>query len=435
MAKTAAGYSGTISGSTGSNAGVAVFTPDAEQPPGPVIAPAGNGSLYFPKGLRRWRAAYALADQQIVPVVFLGDSIVFGVGADNTTSTANTSAAVLGYVGRLRAKIGLDPFSPGVTGEGFIFADDSRVTAAGSPVQNGWACSAQGHGYRLIGGTQTLTFTVPAGVTSVGVIQGNTSAAFNSGGSGLADVTGLYNINGGANTGMTALTGTNLPLVTSVAVAAGNTFQVVGPASAQTYVSGFLLNNSATTGVQPHRIGVSGQVIGKLLGGQTSGTLDKGSANQVIAAQACYRWAATPGLLVVSFMLNDQQFSLGGGSASQNNVTLARFTAWATQFAVQGVADGWCVLFLAIMRNPGYTGDATLSQYAGALKGIAAANDHMSFMDAGEVWGNYAASQADGVQVTGSEHPNKAGCGDIANMLLAALRGETPNGITELTPG
>lgn len=392
--------------------------------------------LYSATGLARWRAALGLSDEQIVPVICLGDSITYGTGSDNTLTTPNATAIVKGWCGRLQSRFGLTPFSLQANpGEGYVFPNDSRVTVAGSPGQNLYGCTAFGQGYRLIAATESLAITIPAGVTSIGVIQSNQSAAFNAGGSGLADVTGLYNINGGGNTAMTALTNTGVPIVTNIAVTSGQIFQVVGPATAQTYISGFLLNNETATGIQIHRIGANGFVSGSLLGGQTSGVLSQTSANQIFAARACYQWAPTPGLIIVSFTVNDQQFSLGGGIASQNDVILPLYQAWNTQFAAQAVADGWSVLFMANLRDQGFTGYATLDQYCAALKAIALSNPNMSFIDVGEVWGTYAESQAAGIQVSGSVHPNTAGCGDMANMLYAALLGYASAGITETIAG
>lgn len=393
--------------------------------------------LYNPTHLRRWRAALGLADQAVVPVVVAGDSITWGIGADNTTGTSNANALLNGICGRLQSQFA-NSFRTFLAnpGEGFIFPDDSRVTAAGGPVQNLWAPSAFGRGFRLIGATQTLTLTIPAGVTSIGIIQGNANAAFNAGGSGLADVTGLYNINGGANTAMTALTGTNAPIVTTVAVAAGNTFQVLGPATAQTYIAGFILSTAAANGLQVHRVCLNGAVTGSLLGGQATGALSQTAANQIIAARACYSWNAIPGIVIVQFTVNDQQFQNGGGTASQNGVTLTNYTNWMQQFCNQAVADGWPVLLMGGPRDVGYNpGLPTLDQYVAALKAISTATDHVAFVDVGEMWGGYASSQADGIQLVSSVHPNKAGHGDVAAMLYDTLFGKAQAGITELVPG
>jgi len=306
---------------------------------------------------------------------------------------------------------------------------------AGSPVASAWACTPFGQGYRLIGATQTLTITIPTGVTSVGVIQGNMDQAFNSAGSNLADVRGLYNINGGGNIALTTLTNTNLPIVTNVAVAAGNTFQVLGPATAQTYIAGFILNSAAANGVQIHRVCLNGAVSGRLLGGQTSGTLDKTSGQQVYAARSVYSYCPVPGVIIVEFCVNDQQLQNGGGATSQNGVTQALYLAWITQFANQAIADGWCVLMLGTMRDSGYApGYPQVDDYLNALKNLALTTDHVAYIDAGEVWGGYAFSQADGVQVTSSVHPNTAGHGDLAALLYDTLTATLSSGITELAP-
>lgn len=397
--------------------------------------------LYSPTHLRRWRTALALADQQVVPLVYCGDSIPWGLGSDNTTSTPNTTALAKGICGRLQSDWAFSPRTLQANpGEGYVFANDSRVTPAGSPVQNLWAPTPFGQGYRLIAAAQTLSLTVPAGVTSIGVIQGNMNAAFNAGGSGLADVTGLVNVNAGGFVNLNALTNTNLPLVTNVACAAGNSFVLEGPATAQTYIAGLIMNTSATTGVQVHRVCLNGAVSGSLLGGQSSGVLSQTAANQIIAARSTYSYntVALPvsGLICVEFSVNDQQFQNGGGTASQNGVTITNYQNWIQQYCNQAVADGWCVLLVGGPQDQGYNpGFPTLDQYLGVLRSIAGATDHVAFLNISEAWGPYSASQADGIQLVGSVHPNLAGHGDIASMVFSALNGWASNGITELVSG
>lgn len=396
--------------------------------------------LSYPAGLRRWRAARGLADAAgaaVTPVVCLGDSITWGIGSDNTLVTPTASAIVDSWPARLRALFALSPYTADAApGEGFIFANDSRVAAGGGALGNAWASTVFGQGFRLIGATQTLTFTVPAGVTSAGVIQGNQTAAFNAGGSGLADVSASFNINGGASNPVTVLTNTGVPITTPIAVTAGQVLQITGPVTAQSYVSGFVLNSAAANGVQVHRVGLNGAVSGSLLGGQSSGALVKSAANQIIAARSCYQWAPVPGLIVVMFSVNDQQFQNGGGSASQNGVTLPLYAAWNQQFAAQATADGWPVLFVGGPQNLGYNpGSPSLDAYNAALQGIAASLDNVSFISVSDLWGAYTQSQALGVQITGSEHPNKAGSADVAAMLYAAMLGYTPAGVTAVAAG
>jgi hypothetical protein len=405
----------------------------------PFVAPSALQPpiLHYPTHLRRWRAALALADQNVVPIAYCGDSIPWGLGSDNTTTTPNATALAKGICGRLQSNWAGSPRTLLANpGEGYILANDSRVTAAGGALANAWATTALGQGYRLIAASQTLTFTVPAGVTAVGVVQGNANATFNAGGSGLADVTGLYNINGGANTGMTTLTGTNLPLVTTVAVTAGQVFQVIGPATAQTYINGFILSTAAATGVQVHRVCLNGAVSGRLLGGQNSGVLQQTAPNQIIAARSCYAFSPVPGLVVVEFSVNDQQFQNGGGAASQNGVTIGLYQTWIQQFCGQAVADGWCVLLVGGPQDQGYNpGFPTLDQYLSILGVIAQTTDHVAFLNVSEMWGSYANSQADGVQLVGSVHPNLAGHGDIAALIYDSLNGKAQAGITELASG
>ena len=379
--------------------------------------------LYNPQSLRRWRASLGGALLGTVPVVCVGDSITAGQGGDgNTGSYSNVPDNTDGWAGQLRTLWGNELAS--AAGEGFWFSDDSRVTVAGSPTQNSWACVPLRHGYRLIGSTQTLQVTVPAGVTVCSVIQANQNAAFSAGGTGLADVSAIYSQTGShtvTNQAIASLTNTGRAVVTDIACAAGDTITVKGPASAQSYIVGFVMK-TGSPGVLVHRIGQPGYVSGDLLGGQTSGVLTQAASAtfQLDACRAVYDWAGTQGLVIVSFEVNDQAGQAGTGAAG--GVTLALYTAWMEQFCNQAVADGWCCLILGEPRNPNaYAGGASEDQYYAAVKAFALATDHVAFLDTGELWGSAAAAQALGLAVNTSVHPTQAGHGDMARMVWHAV--------------
>lgn len=392
---------------------------------------AGRPVLYAAAGLRRWRAALGDALFAQVPLICVGDSITAGQGGDNSTSTfANVPDNTQGWVGQLRTLLGGGP------GEGFIFTDDSRVTQGGGVFSNNWACVPLRHGPRLLHGSGfTLGLTIPAGVTALGIIQANQTQAFSAAGSNLADVSALYSQTGSAtvtNAAITTLTNTGIPIETDITVQAGDTVTVSSPATAQSYIAGFLLKTTSA-GVAVHRVGQPGDVSGDLLGGQSSGALTQTAGNQVTAGRACYQWAPVPGLLIVSIGVNDQQFQGGGGSAAQNGVTLSLFTTWMQQFCNQAIADGWCCLILGEPRNPNAGAGATQNQYWAAMKGYALATDHVAFIDVGDMWGPNAQSTALGLTTGTSVHPLRRGHGDIARMLYRVLA-SNPAGIVELTP-
>lgn len=393
-------------------------------------------SLYGATGLRRWRAALGDALFAQVPIVCVGDSITAGQGGDNTlTVFSNIPDNSQGWAGQLRALLAAQTGS--APGEGFVFPDDSRVTYAGGTFNNNWPCTPLRHGPRLLHGSgNTMALTVPAGVTALGVIQANQTQAFNSSGTNLADVSALYAQAGSVTvsaTSITTLTNTGRAIETDIAVQPGDTITISAPATAQSYVAGFNFKN-ANPGVLVHRVGQPGYVSGDLLGGQTSGTLlqSASASNQQIAARACYDWAGTQGLVIVSFGTNDQFNQAGAGSASQNGVTLPLYTAWMEQFMAQAVADGWCCLVLGEPRNPNaYTGGASEDQYWAAMKAYALATDHVAFLDTGELWGSNAAATALNLGASNTVHPNRRGHGDIARMVYRAVSSDTA-GVAEL---
>jgi lysophospholipase L1-like esterase len=391
-------------------------------------------ALYSPTGLRRWRAALGDSLFSQVPVVCVGDSITAGVGGDNIDSFNNLPDNSNGWAGQLRAwfanNLGSAP------GEGFIFADESRVTPGGGTSNNNWACVPLRHGPRMLHGSgNTLQITIPAGVTMLGVIQGNETQAFNSAGSNLADVSALYSQTGSVsvtNANVTTLTNTGLPVETDIACQPGDVITISAPATAQTYILGFNLKN-ANPGVLVHRVAQGGYVSGDMLGGQLSGALIQSgsSSNQQAAERACYYWAGSTGLIIVSFGTNDQQFQQGGGSSNQNDVVLSLYTTWMEQFITQAIADGWCCLILGQPRNASPGSGSTLDQYWAAMKSFALSTDHVAFIDVGELWGTAPSPENLGLLAgISSIHPSRRGHGDIARMLYSAIA--TPAGITEL---
>jgi lysophospholipase L1-like esterase len=393
-------------------------------------------AVYGAAGLRRWRAAAGDALFSPIPVVVVGDSIAAGQGGDNNVSTySNVPDNTQGWAGQLRTMFGTALGSS--PGEGFWFATDSRITTAGSPVNNNYACGPLRTCYRLLhGASQSLSLTVPAGVTAVTVIQANQTQAFNSAGTNLADVSALYSQTGShtvTNAAITTLTNTGRAIGTDIACAAADTITVSNPATAQSYIAGFIMK-TGSAGVLVHRVGQPGYVSGDLLGGQTSGTLlNTGNSTLLTdAARAVYDWAGTTGLIICGFGTNDQQYQAGGGSANQNDVTLSLYTTWMEQFTGQAVADGWAVLILGQPRNPNAASSgSTQDQYWAAMQAYALATDHVAFADVGELWGTNSASTALNLTSGTSVHPNRRGHGDLARMVFQAVTGVA--GTAELT--
>lgn len=392
--------------------------------------------LYGPSGLRRFRALAGDALFKVVPIVCVGDSITAGQGGDNNTGTFNNVPDnTQGWVGQLRQMLAVSPQTLASNpGEGFWFSDESRLTTAEAPADNNYACTPLHKGYRLLNHAPKQAIklaAIPAGVTKIGIIQANMDKAFNEAGTKLADVTGFYKLGAGAETALTALTNTRIPLETQITVVAGEELQILGPATAQTYITGIVMY-TGNNGIIVHRIGQAGFVSGDALGGQKLGVLTASAENQVAATRALYRWAGTAGLLVLSFGVNDQQFQSAGGSEAQRGVSLARYTEWMKQVSNQAIADGWCVLILGEPRSPSEASGetvATADEYWTAMREYASETEHASFMDVGELWGSHTAAEALGLTAAGTVHPLRPGHGDIAQMVYRVILGNAPAGV------
>jgi lysophospholipase L1-like esterase len=137
-------------------------------------------------------------------------------------------------------------------------------------------------------------------------------------------------------------------------------------------------------------------------------------------------------LAVFAFGANDYWYQPGGHTTS-HNVTPTVFAS-NLQFGIDCVTNQngktvmttpGCVLLVAGPRRatwdlgsaPTYTEQA----YYDAMKAVAAANDHVAFLDMFESWGSNANASAAGLCGTGDVHPNRAGHGDIARVIHGAL--------------
>lgn len=361
-------------------------------------------------GLRRFSIALADALYARCPIVCLGDSMVYGQGADGVNGVGdNTINAVRGWPGQLRtlfSKVYGDP------GEGYVQVSDSRVGNGTSAFAGNYRFAGPlRRAARLISGQALTAIVVPAGVTTLTVIQANFAG----------DVTATSNKNGGGAVALGALTGTEVPVVTDLAVVGGDSVVIAGPASAQTYITGLMFRNAATVGVPVHRVGVSGYVVGDALGGQTAGVLDVvATADQNRAIRKCYDWAGGPGLLICSFGVNDQAGQAAGGAAG--GVTAVKYAAWLRQIVTQAVADGWSVLLVAEPPNPNAAAGSSEAEYKAAARQIAESVTYCAYLDIAELWGASASAQAAGLQFAASVHPQRKGYGDIARTVYQVLQ-------------
>lgn len=376
-------------------------------PTGPTAVP-----IVRPEGLRRWRASFGDALFARAPVVCVGDSITWGAGADGTkTATLDTAVQPAAWVTQLSALFAAQTGDPG---EGFLMVNDSRITAAGAPMVVNFVGPLR-YGFRLLAGAgQTLTFTVPAGTTSVGVVQPHRAG----------DASAQIQVDGGAATAVATIAGDGVYRETETTVTPGTSHTIVlsAPASGAGYVAGVTIRKG-TVGVPVHRIGKTGNACGAMLGGATTGVPDQTAPNQDLSIRALMQWEK-PGVMVIGFGVNDQ--ALQAGTGQHAGVTPTLYDAWIRQVCTTAISLGWCVLLLGEPRNPNAPATGAPEQaYRDVLKAIALSLDHVACLDIGDVWGLTSWADATmGLHVLStSVHPSRRGHGDIARIICSALTG------------
>jgi len=386
-----------------------------------------------PFGLRRWRASLADALSTDAPIVCVGDSHTFGENA-NGSLTANPGDnavdSVLGWVGQLRTLFAL---TYGAAGEGFWFtnpAKEGRVVNSGGSTFSGpgQAAGPMRQNFRLQTGN-TLTMTVPTGATRLVVVQANLAG----------NVSSSWSLNAVGQGSISSLTGTGIPIVTTLAVVGGQPVVITGPASNADTFQAFAWRTAQTSGVPIHREGVGGNTQPNMRGGVYSGqlgTTDGSSfctnAEQLARVQSHYLWAGARGLVVMYTGTNEQ--SLQNTAGIDGLVTPAIMQA-SVQFAVtQIVSDGWCALLIGPPPSASeLLGAFPLSSYSASLQAIAATTDHCAFIDVADLWGGddsadkLLTSNA-GLRDPGSSHPSRAGYGDIARNVYRVLNSLVPVG-------
>ena len=61
------------------------------------------------------------------------------------------------------------------------------------------------------------------------------------------------------------------------------------------------------------------------------------------------------------------------------------------------------------------------AEYYAQAKAIAQVTDHVAFLDIGDTWGSFAASNSNGLNTTNSAHPSQKGHADMGRILFNAL--------------
>lgn len=390
-------------------------------------------------GLRRWRVALADALNAEAPIVFGGDSRVYGQFADGVNAFAPSNGradAPWSMPGQLRSLFAQQYGDPG---EGFQFVNgvyDSAAVVAGAGfayVNPGQSAGILRQNWRLPQTSATITgIAVPANVTRAQVILSSNPTETN----------GLYQINGGSQVSLGFGTNDNVPSLKTVAVTSGQVLNTIFNAGGNVTYLGFSLRTALTGCVPVHRVGIPGNTIwdwqGGIYNGQIGtydGTNFYTAAQQTMMIRAMYKWNATPGLLIVHSGGNEQTNQIATAGIGCG-CTPALFKLGVQNVVNQAVADGWCVLLLG--PNPtGATETPAPAQpgtsYTAQLQSIAATTDHCAFIDMAELWGGPGAQQVlnaynSGLRDQFTAHPSRKGYGDLARNLFRVLSSSVPVG-------
>lgn len=372
------------------------------------------------RGLRRWRTAYADADQKLAKIRCIGDSIWWGVGSDNVSSGAGeVTADTLGWPSRLRAKFarefGLAPagvieskpyIAQGSAGE------DTRIVGAGktSLISSG------------LMGLSVITNVSNAGAAGTWIVAlpSSTCVEFTYYDGGVSDANSgswTYSIDGGAAVAV-AVTSTNTYKTIRVEglAQAAHTVVVTATAAQNVQIDYFGYDNAK--GVRVERRGRPGWTARDMIG--------DGTNSNVQSAAGKVRWqkgltAGSPDIVIFGFGHNDcvQQLTAG-------QLTTAALHKSIMQASVDAVvAAGSCVLLVSSPwpRLEAAGGPDNFDAYWTARDEIAAATDHCAHVRISDLWGTAEQANETGreLQITNSVHPNRRGYGDIANGVYRVL--------------
>ncbi len=376
-----------------------------------------------PHHLRRWRPALSEAHYTDAPVFVVGNSLVRGQGADGVNGGGDW--IVTGNQGLPAGIRKAFAATYGDPGDGFIFPDDpARMTSLASASTGSTQPAALRHNRLLNSAGKGIQFTVPTGITRVGVIQGNAAS----------DVSATWTKDSVDQGAVTTLTNTNTPVLTYIAVAAGQVIQILKATGGNTTIIGLTYRTAQTSGVVVHRIGQDGYTVGDVLGGLAStvpNTLVRTTQQQTDSLRAHYAWSPTKGVVVMVMNTNEQSQQATAGIFG--GVTLSLFETWAQQIVDQIVSDGHCVLWCMSPRSPNAAtgvGKYSESEAAEMLRDVAASTDHVAFMDMGDVWGTttdaMTAAQSAGLQHANSVHCYRRGYADWGRMVHRALTSTIP---------
>lgn len=373
-------------------------------------------------GLDIWAARRGNAIRRPAQITCLGDSITWGVGADDeigATLTEQIEAAYRAYAwpSQLRQMlngsyglpsaqgfVGLRPFVSATTpgwDSGAVLSTTVAPTVSSTIGPYGQYASGSAGGYVLPNGA---TITLPGASSNLGLFTGIDVFYWGTASGVSAPCEPLITIDG---TAMNAPSGTPSGglMKTSIDGLAATTHDVVladGISTHSAYVFGVIVRYG--NGFVVNRVGRPGAAVSDVCG-----TLGAGASRTRMLQSAAL--AGTTDLLILSLGTNDQVAQLDLGT----------YTADLAEIIAVQTAAGGCTLLLGEPSNPGATGTLTEDQYRAAMQSLATGS--VAYTDVRPLFGaTAAAGYAKGLYPTNNTvHPSAQGYGVIAQALHQLL--------------
>lgn len=385
--------------------------------------------VYKPQGLRRWAGALAIArNGGYATAAMVGDSTIFGVGADNTQATTDTTGGGFTSADQLRKRFNTF-LGQALDAGAAVLPSDSRVTRTGAIASSSTGAFGV-TSYRVDGAGNQMAFPgfLCTTIEIISVWIPGTSGALVYSVDGGADVTAAAGAGTGANTIMvTTISGLTSGTAHSVTIKA--------PASGRAYIVGVVYR--AGTGIVVPRVGRPGATTLDLIQGVSGSTTAAGLFRRQLLLSSINAWA--PDVLVLKLGINDSGLP-GAGQAQA--ITPAQYKANLKQIALyqtspSAAADaefnaagamiprktiGGSVL-LVIGPHAATVGLTPESEYYQAAREVCDEMDHVSLVNLADWYGSFteAHDAAMGLQLAGSVHSTPKGYARDADVMFSAL--------------
>jgi hypothetical protein len=322
-----------------------------------------------------WRAARDASGSSIANVLFIGDSITYGINIAN--------AQLNGFVGLIRTEL---QTAYGDTGIGLVPVfntnQDIHWVTGGTSAWERTGYGIMRGGRKGNGADETLTFTASCDAFDVQYIKDSSFAIF------------TYTLDGGVpkNTGGAGTFGQSITHIDCGSLGE-HTLVITSPASGDCIIDG-VYATKGTTGVRVHNAGRDG---GTVLWATTQG------------ANLGYVDLIQPKLSVIGLTVNDynSQTELSTYHTALNTI-VAKCKTYGSVVVVAG--------------NP-YNISKAIPQttYNAEAQNVASANG-AAFLNMYARWGSYAAAAAAGYMSADPVHPTLAGQADYKTAIMAVIQ-------------